>query len=62
MGVDDLVARNSVNETVHMYEFTALSENEFQSLMVLLYISVLVVITVMCLLCPDLDCLVLITM
>ena len=50
-----------------MSEFTALSDNEFQSLMVLrknefLYISVLVVITLICLLCPDLDGLVLNTM
>ena len=42
-------------------------DNEFQSLMVLgknkfLYISVLVVITLICLLCPDLDGLVLNTM
>ena len=50
-----------------MSEFTALSDNEFQSLKVLgenefLYISVLAVITSICLLCPDLDGLVLNTM
>ena len=48
-------------------EITALSDNKFQSLMVLgknefLYISVLVLITLICLLCPDLDSLVLNTM